>query len=89
MQGRGGADPDGMSVSLFQGRLLRGLPRGGSGLDRGLRVWAVIFFWGGGKKGRAVGAGRGVARVLTRGQEEATSGREALAGRPPPPRRRD
>ena len=88
MQGKGGADPDGMSVSLFQGRLLRGLPRGGSGLDRGLRVWAVIL-GGGGKKGRAVGAGRGGARVLTRGQEEATSGREALAGRPPPPRRRD
>lgn len=43
MQGKGGADPDGMSVSLFQGRLLRGLPRGGSGLDRGPRVWAVIL----------------------------------------------
>lgn len=34
---RGGADPDGMSVSPFQGRPLCAQPRGGSGLARGLR----------------------------------------------------
>lgn len=42
-----------------------------------------------GGRGRAADAGRGVGWVLMRGQEEARSGREALAGVPPPPRRRD
>lgn len=60
MQGRGGAGPDGMSVSPFQGRLLNRLPRGGSGLTGDLGGSGQFFFFrGGGRVGRL---GRGGPR---------------------------
>lgn len=78
-----------MSVSPFQGRLLNRLPRGGSGLTGDLGASGQFFFFLGGAcgevgTGRAKEAGRGVGWVLMRGPEEATGGREALAGRAAP-----
>lgn len=80
-QWSGGADPDGMSVSPFQGRPLRAQPRGGSGVARGLRGSGQFYFGGGVGGGReAEAAGRDACWLLMRGPEEAGEERKGSPG---------